>query len=269
MLSKYKSTDPFNLLSGDKNVHILYNMLSETDTFENIYKKVREYNVNMTQEYLIALIALVTYAKNEDGLGIYDVKYHFLVRTLEGAFISLKPEPKLKITNRQKIDDMWAFEIGVCKNCSELYIVGKEYENKLYRSELDIDENYQYFDELKTDFYLIKEDVFNQVSDHLDDFDECVVCSKCGYIYQKGQFSHGVCDCGNEYQVELLKVKQSDSDVRNNLTECSVCEKTSNKTGMINSFKLGKDQSTALLSQIILKSMDLNLKTMSQIKKSI
>jgi len=267
MLTEYKSTNLFNLLSRDKNVHILYNMLSKTDTFENIYKKVREYNVNMTREYLIALIALVTYAKNEVGLGIYDVKYHFLVRTLEGAFISLKPEPKLKITNRQKIDDMWAFEIGVCKNCSELYIVGKEYENKLYRSELDIDENYQYFDELKTDFYLIKEDVFNQISDHLDDFDECVVCSKCGYIYQKGQFSHGICDCGNEYQVELLKVKQSDSDVRNNLTECSVCEKTSNKTGMINSFKLGKDQSTALLSQIILKSMDLNLKTRSQIKK--
>jgi ATP-dependent helicase YprA (DUF1998 family) len=257
LLDKYSSKDLFDLLSHDRNVHILYKKLLCTDTFENVYSSMCIETPSISKEEFISLISLVTYAKNSDGMNIYDIKYHFFVRTLEGAFISLEPQPKLEITNRQKIGDMWAFEIGVCRNCNSMYIVGKEYDNHLYRSELELDENYEFFDDLEAGFYLIKNDVINEVSDHLDDFEEYTVCSKCGQIYQNNDVTHLECSCGKEFRVELLKVIQNSSTIKNNLQTCPVCGKHKNKIGMVNSFKISKDQSTALLSQILLHSMDL------------
>src|SRR5690606_33721433 len=108
---------------------------------------------------------------------------------------------------RQKIDDMWAFEVGVCKNCNEMYILGKVYNNKLYRAELDLDENYEFFDEMDPlDFYLIKEEVDPSYDDDKNQFEEYTVCSKCGMIHKNNQQGVEVCSCGDEYQVELLRV---------------------------------------------------------------
>lgn len=256
VLSKYNVTSLFDLLSQDKNVHLLYEMLKETDTFDNVFNQIKSINPDISIDDFINLINLVTLAK-KDGVNIYDIKYHFLIRTLEGAFISLSPSPKLKISNRQTIDDMWAFEIGSCKYCNTMYIIGKEYNDKLFRSELDLDENYQNFDDLKVDFYLVKSDVIESLDDITTKFEEYTVCSKCGFLFQNNRYDHHECNCGDEYKVEILKVNNEDYDSKTNLTSCPICEKTSNKTGIINSFKLGKDQSTALISQILLKSMDL------------
>ena len=256
ILEKYNVSNLFDLLSHDRNVHELYYILRRTNTFNNAFNQMRAINSDITREEFVDLINLVTLAK-KDGKTIYDVKYHFFIRTLEGAFVSLKPKPKLRISNRQTIGDMWAFEIGACKYCNTMYIIGKEYNKKLFRSELDLDENYENFDDLKVDFYLLKEDVENSVDIESEEFEPHTVCSKCGHIYQNNHHGHTKCNCGDEYQVELLKVVTKDNSSKTNLTSCPVCTKTSNKTGVINSFKLGKDQSTALISQILLKSMDL------------
>ncbi len=257
LLKKYNVDDLFDLLSQDRNVHILYEILKETKTFDSVYEAMHEINRNISEQEFIDLINLVTLAKKEDN-NLYDIKYHFFIRTLEGAFVSLSPNPKLKISNRQTIDDLWAFEIGVCKYCNSMYIIGKEYENHLFRSELDFDENYQNFDDLKVDFYLLKEHVCNSLNDEdLSNFEEHTVCSKCGYIYQNNHYGHSKCNCGEEYKVALLKVTEDISSTKTNLISCNICGKTSKKTGVINSFKLGKDQSTALIAQILLKSMDL------------
>lgn len=261
IFQKYGVSNLFDLLSQDKNVHDLYRVLLQTKTFENVYAEIKINNPTIKEQELIDLINIVTLAKKE-GISIYDIKYHFFIRTLEGAFISLEPKPKLKIRNRQTIDDMWAFEIGLCRNCNVMYIVGKEYEDengiKLFRSELDLDENYANFDDLAVDFYLLKDEVISIVDENLKDFEEYTVCSKCGHLYQNNHCGHKECEHEEKYKIKLLKVIHKKDDLsRTNLSICPVCNKTENKRGIINSFKLGKDQSTALISQILLKSMDL------------
>ncbi|SUT88685.1 ATP-dependent helicase [Acholeplasma oculi] len=256
ILSLYNANDLFELLSADKNVHFLSGILKNTKSFEDALFELKGFSNSLNIENFISLITLITQARSKSGLGIYDIKYHFFVRTLEGAFVSLNPDAKLRITNRQKIDDMWAFEIAVCKNCNEMYIVGKEHEGKLFRSELDLYENYEHFEDLRIEFYLIKADVLEKIDDPTDNLIEYLVCSKCGKIHEESQHLPSECNCGQEYKVRLLKINKDQKEGKTNLTECVICGKTSHKTGILNSFRLGKDQSTALLSQILLKSME-------------
>lgn len=257
ILHEYDANNLFDLLIHDINTYKLYEILMETTTFDNALQKFNNNVIEISENDFTSLIALITRAKNSDKTIIYDVKYHFFVRALEGAFISLDPRPKLEITNRKIIDDMWAFEIGTCKTCNTTYIIGKEYNDTIFRSELDLEENYEFFDDLSVDFYLIKNEVNDQIDDNLENFQEYIVCSKCGMTHVKSQYKPLLCKCGEEYKVELLKVIKNNTTVTNNLTECFVCGKESRKVGIINRFKLGKDQSTALLSQILLQSMEL------------
>lgn len=264
VLKKYKVNNLFDLLKGDQIIHALAAILEITRTFDDAYGLFNAELPEFNERDFENVIELVTSSDviNDDGLTLYDIKYHLFIRTLEGAFISLEPNQKLEITNRKKIDDMWAFEVSTCRYCNTLYIVGKEYRNNdtgehyIYRTELDLDENYEFYDDLHVDFYLIKDDVKNKLEDISEDFYEYVVCSKCGLAYDKDQNSPPNCECGSEYKVELLKIKQKTNDVKNNLTQCKVCAKYSNKWGVLNRFKIGKDQATALISQMLLQSMD-------------
>ena len=97
ILEKYNVSNLFDLLSHDRNVHELYYILRRTNTFNNAFNQMRAINSDITREEFVDLINLVTLAK-KNGKTIYDVKYHFFIRTLEGAFVSLKPKPKLKIS---------------------------------------------------------------------------------------------------------------------------------------------------------------------------
>lgn len=265
IFKRYNVDNLFDLLKEDVNIHALAAILEVTRTFDQAYEIFNAELRDFTKDDFENVIELVTSSDvvNSEGLTLCDIKYHLFIRTLEGAFISLEPKPKLEITNRKRIDDMWSFEAGTCRYCNTLYIVGKEYkeddtgESYIYRTELDLDENYEFYDDLYVDFYLIKDDVINRIEDVKNGFIEYIVCSKCGLAHEKDQVSPPNCSCGEEYKVELLKIEKKDKDINSNLTQCKVCTKRSNKWGIINSFKIGKDQATALISQMLLQSMDL------------
>ena len=155
---------------------------------------------------------------------------------------------------------MKAFEIGLCRYCNHMYIIGKIYENqngcKLHQNaDIDIDENYGDIENINVDYFLIKDN--SEIDEKfVDDVEEYVVCSKCGTIFGKNNINAKRCNCGKEYEVELLRVKNEESEIKNNISTCLCCtRRSSSGVGIVSGFHLSKDSATALLSQILYETL--------------
>ena len=247
----------YELLTKDKNVSLLYEQLKnkKKKTFKEIKNELNK-NIEINNQQLIDLIQLITKA-NKNGKTLFDSKYHTFIRTLDGAFITIGKNKKMKLTNYKTIDNMNAFEIGLCKKCNQMYIIGKMYGNKLHQNaDIDIDENYGDIENINVDYFLLKEN--SEIDEKFaDDVEEFVVCSKCGNIFDKNNINAKKCNCGKEYEVELLRVKNEKSEIKNNITACPCCTRSTNVGGIVNGFHLSKDSATALLAQILYETLEI------------
>lgn len=257
---KSKEEMIYELLVRDKNVYLLYDQVKteKKKTFKEIISELNK-NITINSEQLIDLIQLITKA-NKNGKTLFDSKYHTFIRTLDGAFITIGKDKKMKLTNHKEIDNMKAFEIGLCRYCNHMYIIGKIYENqngcKLHQNaDIDIDENYGDIENVNVDYFLLKEhsDIDEKF---IDDLEEYIVCSKCGTIFEKNNINAKKCNCGKEYGVELLRIKNDNSEIKNNISTCPCCTRRStNGSGIVSGFHLSKDSATALLSQILYETL--------------
>lgn len=99
---------------------------------------------------------------------------------------------------------------------------------------------------------------------NLDDIDmdmceEYEVCTKCGKIHDIKELNFEECKCGEQYKEILLKVKNDDSKMENNIYECPCCKRKSNN-GIVRTLNLGRDEATAVIGQILYKAIDDNEK---------
>ena len=218
---------------------------------------------------IVDFIQLITKA-SKNGKTIFDARYHTFIRTLTGAFITLNPNKQLRLSNHKNIDDLTAFEIGVCKFCNNIYIIGKMVNNHLYQNDdIDIYEDYGDNEYIQLDYFLIKELVAEQEVD-MEQCEAYVVCSKCGTLYLKSNLNSEICDCGVKYQVDLLRIKNDTSETRSNIYSCPCCGGSSKVGGgVVSGFHLGKDQVTALLSQILYKVIGSDFKIEEEEEESI
>ena len=240
----------YDLLISDKNIFVLSELLFKTPTFDELYNSMKHYGFNNVEE-VFSLIQLISLSQKGDK-SIFDSKFHTFVRTLDGAYVTLGKQKKLKLSKHKYIDDLKAFELGQCKFCNETFIIGRSYNGLLMSNEdIDLYENYDENDIGDVEFYNYKE-----LKDY--DGDEWIpynLCIKCGKITEREQFISKNCDCGPEYKIQILKANKEKSTIKNNLYHCPHCGKD-NRSGVIQAFNLGKDSSTALLGQILYKTLD-------------
>ena len=230
----------YRLLIQDKNVYTLYDCIDNTNEYSYIYKKMNTY-VEISNKDLISLVQLISLAF-EDGFGIYDAKFHMFVSAPNRAFITLGKDKKIRFGNHISIDGYKAFEIGTCKKCNHLYIIGNISASGYLESDdtVDVYENYEESATGKLDFFML--------DDPNGELEQYVVCSKCGRIYSKANLNASFCDCGKEYEVNLYKIENTGKK-KNNIIQCAFCGQKSN-TGIIQSFHLNKDSATSVLLQI-------------------
>lgn len=259
--SEDAKTALYELLSKDKNVYLLYSLLtSGSKSFDVIYD---EYGKTIADTELIALIDLINMAE-KNGIGLFDLKYHSFVRPISGAYITLGNQHRLTLTKTNAIENMKAFEVGNCRYCSAPYIIGKIqiseedglqylYQNK----EIDIYENYGHNEFVKLDYFLLDSSISEDVDP--ETIEEYAVCSKCGCIHPAKNLNARRCTCGDAYKTILYRVNQAkaneEEDVFNNINLCPCCgHKT--KSGAVKGLNLGKDEGTALISQILYEAID-------------
>lgn len=256
--SKYDDVSEllYELFMKDKNVYLLSKALksSRIKTFEEVLK---EMNIFKEKE-LVDFIFLVGKARNNENKTIFDSKYHTFIKTLDGAFITLGNNKKMRLTNHSEIDNQKAFEIGLCKYCDQMYIFGKRVSNGklIQNSDIDIDENYGELENIGVDYFLIKDQVEDIDEKYEDQLEENIVCSKCGKIWIKNNVNAEKCKCGEKYEIELLRIKNEKHEMKNNISECPCCTRsTTNQSGIVSAFHLNKDSATSLLAQILYETI--------------
>ncbi len=244
----------YEFLVRDQNLYDLYDYLDNKNLqFKEIMNILTLNNFTKNEE-LISFIHLINIAR-KNFKNLYDIKYHTFIRTLSGAFITLRPKKIMRLSPCYYIDNLRTFELGNCRYCNTPYIFGKEVNNYLYQNtDIDIYENYGENENINLDYYLLTDGI------DLDNIDssiceEKILCGNCGYIYNPANKNAKKCDCLDDYKVTVYKVK-SITD-KNNISECPCCHHHSNN-GVVRSVNLGKDEATAILAQILYKAIDDN-----------
>ena len=100
----------FEFLVRDKNIYDLYNILSIRNYMFREAMQLMISNNFVKNEDLIALIHLINIAR-KDFKNLYDIKYHTFIRTLSGAYITMRPHKYMKLSPQYAINDLRALNL--------------------------------------------------------------------------------------------------------------------------------------------------------------
>lgn len=233
----------YDVLYHDENVYQLFDCIGGTNTYplvkESFNKKCR-----ITDEQLTSLIQLIALA-SKNGTGIYDAKFHMFVSSPHKAYITLGSKKYFRFGSHNMIEGRHAFEIGTCKNCSALYIIGVMNDGYLSADDsVDVYENYDVEIPARLDFFLLDND------DQYNNLTEYTVCALCGKIWETANVNAMTCDCDPNEYVKLYHMDTSNSEKKNNITRCACCGSMNNSSGVLQRFQLNKDEATSTLTQI-------------------
>jgi len=197
-----------------------------------------------SQQDLVDFITLCSKAEKEKT-SLVKVRYHYFVRALEGAYITLTGNKELYLQRKQWTpDDRRVFECAVCTDCGRLAVVGKTEGGQL-NSVIN-----RFFD--NEEYYLLKEsgeadfmeeedrDEAESDEDPISEFDY-VLCPICGTIGSELDVAYeSPCDHRGTY----LKVRKSAQ-----AKQCPACK------GSLRPFYIGGDAATAVLGTALYEEL--------------
>jgi hypothetical protein len=160
------------------------------------------------------LVALLLRAKEPlSGAPLLSARYHLFLRSLEGAFLSFSPERSV-VLDRRTAGDAALFEIGLCRECGQHYLVGKVSKDKLTEAVRDpsrADFGATFF--LPLDARVVDK---NEIGSNSPEIYK--LCTRCAEICPSK--SHLKCD----HDASVLLEKQSQSEEREDqIPRCAVC----------------------------------------------
>jgi hypothetical protein len=247
----------YNLLLNDELTNYLLSYIEKSNVtlVDVLYKDIKN-KFMIDEKQFTDYIDLLSYAIKE-GQNLLVCKYHIFTKTPQGAYFSHKPTSRLELTKMTEKDGYKYYELGVCKFCGTPYTIG----NIINESQLitndktDIYENYGEKDRIrfKTDFLLFDKDIDDDtINEHgLIKYEHC---SKCGSMHRLNNLNGTSCGCGKENKTILYHVNVSSDNLKNNLAVCPICE-GKHQGGIVRTFNIQKDETTAILGQISIESM--------------
>ena len=215
-------------------------------TIQDLHRRLSAFG-GISLEQLVDFIAVCTKAEKEKA-SLIKAKYHFFVRTLEGAYITLNEPRKLflqrKVQSVSENGKQAVFEIAVCTDCGRIVLVGKEnkdgYLEQVARktSVNPADCDYFLIDDGTLGGDMLEEDEPDD-AEKTSGEDDYVICPRCGKLSLKGDLRFGsICDCENTNYIPLKRARRTKSGV----AKCPACG-----YGTLRAFYLGSESATAVL----------------------
>ena len=131
----------------------------------------------------------------------------------------------------------------------------KEEKQFITNDKTDIYENYDSrdSDRFKTDFLIFEQELD---SDIVIDYNlvQYELCNKCGSMHRLNNINAKGCGCDSSHKVMVYHVDNKEDKIKNNLSVCPVCE-GKHQGGIVRTFNIQKDETTAILGQINIESM--------------
>lgn len=170
---------------------------------------------------LSELIGLLLRAEDPaTGARLLSARYHLFLRSLEGAFLSFYPAKKV-VLDRRGEGATALFEIGLCRECGQHYLVGKIVNDKLVEAVRDPGR-----EDFGATFFLPVNAEGFQAEDEEEDDDKkgktkkepYKLCCQCGEIRPSSQ----QLSCGHGAEIGVLKL-EDDEKKEDQLPRCAVC----------------------------------------------
>lgn len=195
--------------------------------------------LSVTEEEVVDLVALCARAE-QDGASLIKPRYHFFVRALEGAYVTLTA-PKRLYLQRRLVDPETGkavFEGAVCTDCGRLAVAGREeggYLKQIARKGGEDD----------AEFYCLREDADGELLEDPEDekfnngTEDYVLCPVCGAITpQADSRFQRPCAHNPTGYVKVRRVTQT----KQGTARCPACA-----FGSFRRFYLGAEAATAVL----------------------
>ncbi len=249
----------YDILLGDERINNTISILSKGPIdFKELSKKIFPDNEE-SQEYMASLIDVCNYVRKSDNhSSLIPARYHYFIRALEGAFVVFAHKPYIYLERMNKAlingEEYKAFEIGTCRRCNSLYLVGKvvkdektgysylkEYDNKYFEE----DKGLKYFAVLEDNTYISTVNEDELVLDGMEEYPKFSVfnlCTKCGAIRE--DIGKKTCDCINNRHVKLLKVESREKLVK----KCGICGGMNPNGPIVRRFFLAEDAVSSVLA---------------------
>ena len=172
---------------------------------------------------LSELVELLLQAKDPASeTHLLSARYHLLLRSLEGAFVSYWPEKRVFLDRKSPESEDTAFEGALCRECGQLYFVGRIEKGKLVEAIRDpSNSNFgaTFLRPLENGWNNDEEDEGSEVGDG----EVFQLCARCGEIGQGNPI------CGHENSIHVVKEKSpsaqgvKDEDRADQMATCGAC----------------------------------------------
>lgn len=204
------------------------------------------------KEGLAAMVSLASSLATPDGSPVLSARYHLFLRATEGAFACFSPSgPHVELARHDTCPTCSEsmFEIGSCKRCGSVHVVGRiEQEGRVKRLRPRDVKSVTSWLVLDSAAGLVDEDEV-AVEDSAVDVegdDVLVLCTSCGCLSPEGSRSCQApsCSATTLRTVRLLKSKGNDG-----VAGCLVCGARGEAT--VRLFETGPDASNAVLATVL------------------
>ena len=164
------------------------------------------------------LVALLLRAKDTiSSTPLLSTRYHLFLRSLEGAFISYLPQRKISLNRGGEGKDGASFEVGLCRECGQHYLMGRIANDKLIEAVRDQSRPKEEFG--ATFFLPIDQQVDEGEGANTQGTETYRLCVRCGEIRRSKEQLQ--CD----HQASILVQEQEEAKEREDqVPRCAVCD---------------------------------------------
>jgi len=201
----------FDIVSHDSRYYRIKEIL--TDNAVSVFDIMQK--MNMKADEMCDFISLASKGM-KNGVMLFDARYHYFLRTLEGAYLTIAPEKKLFIEPRKTYLDSKVFKFSVCRSCGEIYLTGYTAKGEdglnYFSSECSVDplspkKSYMEYYLLDAGKFGIDRDMPSETIDENIISNTYTLCGKCGAIWRRFSAGPSVkkCSCGSQYCTSIIK----------------------------------------------------------------
>ena len=149
---------------------------------------------------------------------LLSARYHLFLRSLEGAFVSYLPQKALFLERRTQVEEGTIFEVALCRECGQHYLVGRFRDGMLEEAIRDPghpDFGATFFrpvekavDEADEEYNEVKKKIFR-------------LCTECGAMAQVNRGGNEV-PCGHTTSI-LVEQQKGAEEREDQVPRCSAC----------------------------------------------
>ncbi len=148
------------------------------------------------------------------GAPLLSARYHLFLRSLEGAFICFWPSTRIFVDRSAENEASTLFEVGLCRECGQHYVVGRVSNHKLLEAVRDPSRP----DFGATFFLPLDPETGTGEKEKNDDTQTFRLCPRCGEIRRSSeQYA-----CGHLESILLLK-QEGAEEKEDQIPRCGAC----------------------------------------------